>query len=79
MTSLGGGDDFVWIGSPDEGSGLLVVVRDEAVEPVPGQDGEAALHGIEPAGQGGSEGQPPMTAQPPATWIASVNRSIGDY
>jgi hypothetical protein len=27
-----GGDDFVWIGGPDEGPGLLVMVGHEAVD-----------------------------------------------
>ena len=29
---IGGGDDFVWIGGPDEGLWLLVVVGDEAID-----------------------------------------------
>jgi hypothetical protein len=27
MPTIGGGDDFVWIGGPDEGLWLLVVVE----------------------------------------------------
>jgi addiction module HigA family antidote len=32
MPTIGGGDDFVWIGGPDEGFWLLVVVGDEAID-----------------------------------------------
>lgn len=32
MPTIGGGDDFVWIGGPDEGLWLLVVVGDEAID-----------------------------------------------
>ena len=32
MPTTGGGDDFVWIGGPDEGLWLLVVVGDEAID-----------------------------------------------
>jgi len=32
MPAIGGGDDFVWIGGPDEGLWLLVVVGDEAID-----------------------------------------------
>ena len=32
MPTIGGGDDFVWIGAPDEGLWLLVVVGDEAID-----------------------------------------------
>jgi len=28
MPTIGGGDDFVWIGGPDEGLWLLIVVGD---------------------------------------------------
>jgi hypothetical protein len=63
MPTIGGGDDFVWIGGPDEGLWLLVVVGDEAIdggleiddrmedpilESAPRQLGEEALDGIEP-------------------------------
>ena len=69
-----GGDDFVWIGGPDEGPGLLVVVGDEAVdgglevddaledtalEAALGEDGEEALDGVEPAGRSGREVERP--------------------
>ena len=32
MPTIGGGDDFVWIGGPDEGLWPLVVVGDEAID-----------------------------------------------
>jgi hypothetical protein len=32
MPTIGGGNDFVWIGGPDEGLWLLVVVGDEAID-----------------------------------------------
>ena len=32
MPTIGGGDDFVWIGGPGEGLWLLVVVGDEAID-----------------------------------------------
>jgi hypothetical protein len=32
MPTIGGGDDFIWIGGPDEGLWLLVVVGDEAID-----------------------------------------------
>ncbi len=32
MPARGGADDFVGIGGPDEGLGLLIVVHDEAVD-----------------------------------------------
>jgi len=41
MPTIGGGDDFVWLGGPDEGLWLLVVVGDEAI----GQDGLASRQG----------------------------------
>ena len=44
MPTIGGGDDFVWIGGPDEGIWLLVVLGDEAIE-----DGEETLDGVERA------------------------------
>ena len=31
MPTIAGGDDFVWIGGPDEGLWLPVVVGDEAI------------------------------------------------
>jgi hypothetical protein len=64
MPTIGGGDDFVWIGGPDEGLWLLVVVGDEAIdggleiddafedaalEAPLGEDGEETLDGVEPA------------------------------
>ena len=32
MPTIGGGDDFVWIGGPDKELWLLVVVGDEAID-----------------------------------------------
>jgi hypothetical protein len=32
MPTIGVGDDYVWIGGPDEGLWLLVVVGDEAID-----------------------------------------------
>jgi hypothetical protein len=32
MPTIGGGDDFVWIGGPDEGLWLLVVIGDQAID-----------------------------------------------
>ena len=81
MPSRRSGDDFVRIGDPDEGFGLLVVLGDEAVDsglkiddafedaafqPPPGEDGEEALDGVEPAGGGGGEVECPawVTSQP---------------
>jgi hypothetical protein len=32
IPTIGGGDDFVWIGGPDEGLWLLVEVGDEAID-----------------------------------------------
>ena len=67
MPTFGSGDDFVWIGGPDEGLWLLIMVGDEAVdgglqvddaledaalETTLGEDGEEALDGVEPAGRG---------------------------
>jgi hypothetical protein len=61
------GDDFVWIGGPDEGFGMLVVIDNEAVDgglkiddaledtalkAMLGQDGEEAFDSIEPTGRG---------------------------
>ena len=63
MPSSDGSDDFVWIGSPGEGLGFLIVlgevaidggleiddrVEDAALETAFGEPGEEALHGIEP-------------------------------
>jgi hypothetical protein len=74
VPSGSGGDDFVWIGGPDEGSGLLVVIHDEAVdggleiddaledatpEAAFGEDGEEALDGVKPAGGGQREVERP--------------------
>src|SRR5260370_24968114 len=79
MPTIGGGDDFVWIGGPDEGLWLLVVVGDEAVDggreddegfeedaveaPV-GEDGEEDLDGVEPTGRGGREMEAPARMTP---------------
>jgi hypothetical protein len=61
MPTIGGGDDFVWIGGPDEGLWLLVVVGDEAIdggleiddafedaalEAPHGEDGEETLYAL---------------------------------
>ena len=74
MPTIGGGDDFVWIGGPDEGLWLLVVVGDEAIdggleiddafedaalEAPLGEDGEETLDGVEPTGRGGREMESP--------------------
>lgn len=63
MPAPDGGDDFVWIGAPDEGSGFLIVLFNEAVDgglevdnrmedavlqAPPGQCGEEAFDGVEP-------------------------------
>ena len=70
MPTIGGGDDFVWIGGPDEGLWLLVVVGDEAIdggleindrsedaplEPPSGQPREQSLDRIEPGARFGGE------------------------
>ena len=70
MPTIGGGDDFVWIGGPDEGLWLLVVVGDEAIdggleindrsedaplETPPGQSREQSLDRIEPGARFGGE------------------------
>ena len=79
MPTIGGGDDFVWIGSPDEGPRLLVVVGDEAIdggreiddafedavlEAPLGEDGEETLDGVEPTGRGGREMEAPAWMTP---------------
>ena len=66
VPAFDGGDDLVWIGGPDEGLRLLVVVGDEAVdgglkiddaledaslEATLAEDGEDALDGVEPTGR----------------------------
>ena len=63
MPSPDGGDDFVWIGGPGEGLGLLIVLFEEAVdrglqvgerakdaalEPALCESGEEALDRVEP-------------------------------
>ena len=63
VPSLDSGDDFVWIGGPDEGLGVMVGLGDEAsnrrleldegaedaaLEAAPRELGEEALDGIEP-------------------------------
>jgi hypothetical protein len=61
MPTIGGGDDFVWIGGPDEGLWLLVdggleiddAFEDAAFEAPLGEDGEETLDGVEPTGRGG--------------------------
>jgi hypothetical protein len=79
MPTIGSGDDFVWIGGPDEGLWLLVVVGDEAIdgglelddafedaalEAPLGEDGEETLDGIEPTGRGGREMEAPARMTP---------------
>src|ERR1700674_2676646 len=79
MPTIGGGDDFVWIGGPDEGLCLLVVVGDEAIdggleiddafedaalEAPLGEDGEETLDGVEPTGRGGREMEAPARMTP---------------
>ncbi len=70
MPTIYSGDDFVWVGGPGEGFGVLVCFRDEAIdggleinegventafEPPLGEFGEEALDGVEPGGGGGCE------------------------
>ena len=70
---------FVWIGGPDEGLWLLVVVGDEAIdggletddafedaalEAPLGEDGEETLDGVEPTGRGGREMGAPARMTP---------------
>src|SRR5258707_14157132 len=79
MPTIGGGDDFVWIGGPDEGLWLLVEVGDEAIdggleiddafedaalEAPLGEDGEETLDGVEPTGRGGREMEAPARMTP---------------
>src|SRR6202158_863813 len=79
MPTIGGGDDFVWIGGPDEGLWLLGVVGDEAIdggleiddafedaalEAPLGEDGEETLDGVEPTGRGGREMEAPARMTP---------------
>src|SRR6202171_2189380 len=79
MPTIGSGDDFVWIGGPDEGLWLLVVVGDEAIdggleiddafeeaalEAPLGEDGEETLDGVEPTGRGGREMEAPARMTP---------------
>ena len=88
MPTAGGGDDFVWVGGPGEGPGLLVVVGDEAVdggleiddaledaalEATLGKDGEEALDGVEPAGRGGRE------VERPARMAAQPGNHLGVF
>jgi hypothetical protein len=48
MPTIGGGDDFVWIGGPDEGLWLLVVVGDDRLQALAISraqiDGDASTH-----------------------------------
>jgi hypothetical protein len=61
MPTIGGGDDFVWIGGPCEGLWFFIVLGEEAVdgglqidkrmedaalETALGELGEEALHGV---------------------------------
>jgi hypothetical protein len=48
MPTIGGGDDFVWIGGPDEGLWLLVVVGDEAIDGGLEINGDASTHPTDP-------------------------------
>ena len=74
MPSFSGGDDFVGVGFPFEGGGVLVVFGDEAVdgglkvrngveytslESSPGELCEEPLDGVEPRGRGGCEVEGP--------------------
>ena len=70
MPSVNGGDDFIWVGGPDEGLGIMVGLGDEAIdgglefddrvkdaalEASPGEFGEEAFDGIEPGAGGRGE------------------------
>src|SRR5258705_510553 len=93
MPTIGGGDDFVWIGGPDEGLWLLVVVGDEAIdggleiddafedtalEAPLGEDGEETLDGVEPTGRGGREMEAPARMTPqPLGRLAGRPWSLG--
>lgn len=63
MPAFDGGDDFIWVGGPDEGFGVGILLGDEAVdggleidermehaalEAAVGELGEEALNGVEP-------------------------------
>jgi hypothetical protein len=48
MPTIGGGDDFVWIGGPDEGLWLLVVVGDEAAARAVAGRVDGSLEGVLP-------------------------------
>jgi hypothetical protein len=69
-----GGDDFVWIGGPCEGSGIVVglgeeaidgglkvdhALEDAALEPAFAELGEEALDGVDPTGRGRCEVEGP--------------------
>ena len=69
--TIGGGDDFVWIGGPDEGLWLLVVVGNEAFDGGPEIDDafeDAALEA--PLGEDGEETpvRIPQTRTTPRRW-----------
>jgi hypothetical protein len=76
MPKIGSGNDFVWIGGPDEGLWSLVVVGDEAIDgsglEIDDAFEDAALEaprgedGVEPTGRDGREMEAParMTPQP---------------
>ena len=67
MPASDGGDDFVGIGSPDEGPGLLIVLVDEAVD-----GGLKVDHGVEHAIL------QPSTALSHEHEVARSGRSSGD-
>src|SRR5208283_3344956 len=79
MSTIGGGDDFVWVGGPGEGFGRLVVLGEEAVdcgleiddtpedaalEAALDENGEETLDSVEPTGRGGSEVEGPARVTP---------------
>jgi hypothetical protein len=74
VPSVNGGDDFIWVGGPDEGLGIMVGLGDEAIdgglefddrvkdaalEASPGEFGEEAFDGIEPRCRGRGEVESP--------------------
>ena len=86
MPALDGGDDFVGIGGPDEGLGVVVVLGEEAVdgglqvddgvedaalEAPLGELGEEALDGVEPGAEVG------VKWKVKRGWRASQARTLG--
>ena len=74
VPSLDGADDFIRVGGPDEGLGIIVGLVDEAVdgglevgdgaehatlETAPGKLGEKTLDGVQPGAGGGCEMEGP--------------------